>query len=77
MLCECLLYIRSVKPDIPVCLVLDDLSVFVSVGVSLVEVVGLAHYCQRMITSLQEVSFWFIIIKTLHWNRTWLYLSDS
>ncbi|XP_064382568.1 elongator complex protein 6-like [Halichondria panicea] len=51
LLHQCLLDVRRVKPDKPVCLVLDDLSVLVSVGVRLVEVVGLVHYCQHMVTS--------------------------
>lgn len=52
----CVLDVRRVKPDRPVCLVMDDLSVLVSVGVRLVEVVGLAHYCQHMLTYPQKVS---------------------
>ena len=44
------------KPNKPVCLILDDLSVLVSVGVRLVEVVGLAQYCRQMVTGLYHVS---------------------
>ncbi len=42
------------KPDKPVCLVLDELSVLVSVGVRLVEVVGLVQYCQHMVTTTAD-----------------------
>ena len=39
------------KPGKTVCLVMDDVSLLLSVGVKLAEVVGLVHYCQQMITS--------------------------
>lgn len=39
---------KSSKVDKPVCLVLDDLSVLLSIGVSLEEVVGFVSYCRSL-----------------------------
>ena len=39
------------KPDKPVCLVIDDLSVVLGVGVRVVEVVKLVNYCNQMLCS--------------------------
>ncbi len=68
LLHQCLLDVRRVKPDKPVCLVLDDLSVLVSVGVRLVEVVGLVHYCQHMVTSTAHTVSHYIYLSTLHYS---------
>ena len=39
---------RQADPDKPVCLVLDDLSVLLSLGVVINEVVGFSRHCQYM-----------------------------
>ena len=39
----------KVNPDKPVCLVVDDLSTVLCVGVSMKAVVEFVHYCQHML----------------------------
>lgn len=41
----------SSKSDSPVCLVIDDLSVLLSLGVKLSEVVSFISYCRQMLLS--------------------------
>lgn len=41
--------VRQLKLDRPVCLVIDDLSVVLSVGVGVREVGDFVHYCQQLL----------------------------
>ena len=42
---------KEPNPDRPVCLVIDDLSVLLSLGVGVREVGGFVHYCREMLCS--------------------------
>ena len=39
---------KEIKPDRPVCLVIDDVSVLLSVGVGVRDVGDFLHYCRQM-----------------------------
>ena len=41
----------SLRQDRPVCLIIDDISVLLSVGMGVAEVVSLVHYCQQLLCS--------------------------
>lgn len=43
--------VASLRQDRPVCLIIDDISVLLSVGVGVAEVVSLVHYCQQLLCS--------------------------
>ena len=43
--------VTSLRQDRPVCLIIDDISVLLSVGVGVAEVVSLVHYCQQLLCS--------------------------
>ena len=43
--------LKKLHPDKPVCLVLDDLNVLLSVGVRVSEVVALVQYCRNLLCS--------------------------
>ena len=43
--------VTSLRQDRPVCLIIDDISVLLGVGVGVAEVVSLVHYCQQLLCS--------------------------
>ena len=47
--------VASLRQDRPVCLIIDDISVLLSVGVGVAEVVSLVHYCQQLLCSPDEL----------------------
>ena len=60
MLRESITKLRSSQLDKPVCVILDDFSVLLSVGVSVREMVSLIHYCQQLLCTpegLCQVSY--------------------